>query len=195
MIGVETKRRRAMHGERRRRRRRLPAATRRRCAPGRVTAASADRVSATGESLRPDAQDEGGEHDDGHPAEHRADKVLTSTCAPPSTRQATARLAKRGARTPCTSMKAFTSQGTPMLGSTLESGVISAPASAAAPQPSAKVTRRTRPAVDAEAAREVLVHDHGAGREAEPRAARAAPCMASAQRTTAERSAGAGSAE
>ena len=41
------------------------------------------------------------------------------------------------------SMKALVNQGTPMLGSTLDSGVISAPARQARPAPRAKVDNRT----------------------------------------------------
>ena len=46
-----------------------------------------------------------------------------------------------------TSMKALTSHGSPMFGSTLDSGVISAPASAPSPAPSAKVVKRIRSAL------------------------------------------------
>ena len=55
-----------------------------------------------------------------------------------------------------------------MLGSTLASGVISAPATAASPQPIPKVKRRTRLLSMPSPCASVLVHDHGARVEAEP---------------------------
>ena len=69
---------------------------------------------------------------------------LTSTCAPPRTRHATARLTSDTPET-MTSMNALMSHGTPMFGSTLESGVINAPARLASPAPSEKVMNRTNP--------------------------------------------------
>ena len=67
-----------------------------------------------------------------------------------------------------TSMNAPISQGTPMFGSTLDSGVISAPAKAAA----SPLPRREGDKPDAgegiehaEALRQHFVHDHGPGRQ------------------------------
>ena len=71
-------------------------------------------------------------------------------------------------------MKALISQGMPILGSTEESGVISAPAMPARPEPMPKVEQAHLRAVDTQPLRELFVHDHGARGEAEPRAAQQA---------------------
>ena len=105
---------------------------------GKSARAGCTAASATGESLRPDAQATAASTTMVSPPRIGLANTLTSTCAPPSTTQATARLASDVPET-IASMKALTSQGTPMFGSTLDSGVISAPARQASPAPNAKV--------------------------------------------------------
>ena len=61
-------------------------------------------------------------------------KVLARTWSPPRTKQDRPSVSSEPPDT-ITSMKAPISQARPMLGSTLASGVISAPATAASPQP------------------------------------------------------------
>ena len=96
-------------------------------------------------------------------------KVLTSTCSPPSTKHASASVSSEPPET-MTSMKAPISHGRPMLGSTLASGVISAPATAAKPAADREGHKADPAAVDAEPLRQRFVHDHGARVKAEPRA-------------------------
>ena len=85
------------------------------------------------------------------------------TASRPARHQGSGLRAQAKTREPATiaSMKALISHGTPMLGATLDNGVINAPASAAKPRlhkghpPHAVI-------LDAEAAHEILVHHHGA---------------------------------
>ena len=70
-------------------------------------------------------------------------KVLTSTCNPPSAKHASASVSIEPPET-MTSMNAPISHGSPMLGSTLVSGVTAAPATADNPLPIPKVKSRTR---------------------------------------------------
>ena len=67
---------------------------------------------------------------------------LTSTCAPPRIKAASAKLPSDTPAT-ITNMNALMSQGTPRFGCTLTSGVIRAPARLARPAPRQKVTKRT----------------------------------------------------
>ena len=67
-------------------------------------------------------------------------------------------------------MNAFSSQGTPISGSTLTSGVTRAPAKAANPAATPKVTKRTSSILIPEALGQPFVHDNGARGQAQPRA-------------------------
>ena len=93
---------------------------------------------------RPNAQEEGCQNHDGQSADHRADEGGNQHLRPSKRERRGCETCERTDDTR-TSMNALTSQGTPIFGSTLERGVISAPARLASPAPMQNVTKRTWP--------------------------------------------------